>query len=128
MQRSTLARLVGRRGQGRRGARAGWLALRALARLLCQGSRAGLAFWARDRACWENQAPAMGSVRRELVWRLQSGSKVWKVALEALGQPAMDGVSAASSQVRTPPAASHWPHAIPGALSHWWASVRGTTS
>ena len=85
---------------------------------LSQGSRAGLAFWARVRACWENQAPAAGSVRSELVARLQSGSKVWKDALEALGQPAIDGVSAASSQLRTPPAASHWPSDWPGVLTH----------
>ena len=51
----------------------------------------------------------MGSVRTELVCRLQSGSKVWKAALELLGQPGIVGVSAVSSQFRTLPAASHCP-------------------
>jgi hypothetical protein len=60
------------------------------------GVSAGLAFWASMSACWENQASdagdAGGSVKTELVWRLHSGSNVWKAALELAGQPGMGGV------------------------------------
>ena len=98
----------GRRGRGSRAVR---LATRALGLgLLHQGSRAGLAFWARVRACWENQPPAAGSVKTELVARLQSGSNVWKAALELLGQPAMGAACRPCRPGRrTLPAASHCP-------------------
>lgn len=47
----------------------------------CQGMgtgvSAGLAFWASASACWENHAPAAGSVKTESVCRLHSGSNVW---------------------------------------------------
>ncbi len=77
----------------------------------------GLAFSARRRACWGNQAPAAGSVKTVPVWRLQSGSEAWKLLLVLAGHPEMGGVYALSLQVLTPPARSHWPSDWPGVFT-----------
>ena len=56
-------------------------------------------------------ATAIDLAGRDILDAVQTSvnPKVIDVPNTSFGQPTIDGVSAASSQVRTPPAASHWP-------------------